>query len=185
MSRSDSGCHHVPLYGRFVASRPAALSSCRSRVSGHGLVRHVGILVMCIGLLLVAACSVPRKYRPSVPLAPIVSAQCPRSASELELYGSSVRYLTGAIPSDFVPVEVIHCRAENPRPVNDTESAWTVVQLAGPVTEHLTDALALPDLVDSDVDCPLQEAVHPFVLLVDAKQEAVRPRLPLDECGEV
>jgi len=91
----------------------------------------------------------------------------------------------GAVPSDFVPVDVIRCTSDDVERDDGRWQALDVTHYGGDFTALLA-ALAEPDdgPVSPDQACPAIGYLIPPLWLVDADGGAVLTRHPLGSCGE-
>lgn len=95
---------------------------------------------------------------------------------------------TGSVPPDFVATAVTVCSSDPERTVavDRRHHRYHVQENVGPVTGALLTSLSLPDQklpADSQVACGANATYPPYVLLVDSRSQAIRPRLPQDSCG--
>ena len=116
--------------------------------------------------------------------APIVSAQCPTRAKDVE--GSSVPGIpSGVTPTGFEAARVLRCGIKS-----DDENGRTTYEVTvseGAVTAELQAVLRLPDqeLVHPDrAACTADGIVMPLFLLSDGTGRAYRPHLPFTACSK-
>jgi hypothetical protein len=120
---------------------------------------------------------------PSSPAASVTPIPVGPGSADCTGWPASVPYET--LPASFTPVAVIRCVADYETIPGKGEWLVATLQRADTGLTQLTDALRQPaGRTRPGVICPEYVILPPQIVLVSADGKMLRPRLPLNDCGD-